>query len=107
MIKITGNTGKSIIADAIHNYNNAYIYAYYSGLLYFECYQVETDECTVKEFCEFVLNDLKEKTHDNVWNMIVLYTNLEKSNEIKILENCAKEIEEKGYVVNVVVITKR
>lgn len=38
--------------------------------------------------------------------MCVIYTNLEKKNEIEMLENYAREIEKMGYVGNVIIMFK-
>lgn len=48
MIKITGKSGKSEIANAIQKYNGAEIYSYYNTMLPFEnCYHINDDECSV------------------------------------------------------------
>lgn len=80
MIKITGKTRKSEIANAIQKYNGAEIYSYYNMMLPFEnCYHVNDDECSVIEFCDFIVDNVKEKVNENdglPLSMIVIYTNL-------------------------------
>ena len=59
MIKISGNVGKSVIVDAIKKYNNARIYSYDKELIpVMESYHVNSDECSIKEFCEYILEDI-------------------------------------------------
>ena len=66
MIKITGKTRKSEIANAIQEYNGSEIYSYYNTMLPFEhCYHVNDDEYSVKEFCDFVVDNVKEKVNEN------------------------------------------
>lgn len=111
MIKVYGEKEKSCIANAIHQYNGALIYSYeerYSGIP--ECYSVNSNVCSVKDFCQFVYDDLERKMLENenlpMHKMCVIYTNLEKKNEIEMLENYAREIEKMGYVGNVIIMFK-
>ena len=107
MIKVTGNVMKSEIANAIQHYNKAPIYAYCEYLPPFtECYYVDRNECTVQEFCGFVLHDLIEKTKDGAIPMIVIYTNESDLENIGVLEDYAiSNYEHGGYVGTVVLIT--
>ena len=66
MIKISGENGKSIIADAIQRYNGAEIYSYYDELIPFEHYwNVDSNKYTVKEFCEDMVANIKKQVAEN------------------------------------------
>jgi hypothetical protein len=108
MIKITGKSEKSEIANAIQKYNGAVIYSYYNTLLPFEnCYHVNDDECSVIEFCDFVVDNIKEKVNENEGlplNMIVIYTNLSDLFDISSLIAYASRLEEVEKLVGTVVI---
>lgn len=108
MIKITGKSGKSEIANAIQKYNGSIIYSYYNTLLPFEdCYHVNDDKCSVKEFCDFVVNDIKEKVNKNdglPLNMIVIYTNISDVMDIGSLTAYASRLEEVERLVGTVVV---
>lgn len=111
MIKITGKTGKSEIASAIQKYNGAEIYSYYNMMLPFEnCYHVNDDECSIEEFCNFIVDNVKEKVNENdglPLSMIVIYTNLSDISDISHLYAYAARLEEvKKLVGTVVVITQ-
>lgn len=108
MIKITGNVMKSEIANAIQKYNGAVIYSYYNTLLPFEnCYHVNDDECSVKEFCNFVVDNVKEKVNENEGlplSMIVIYTNISDMMDIGDLTAYASRLEEVERLVGTVVV---
>lgn len=111
MIKITGKTRKSEIANAIQEYNGSEIYSYYNTMLPFEhCYHVNDDECSVKEFCDFVVDNVKEKVNENdglPLSMIVIYTNLSDISDTGHLYAYAARLEEvENLVGTVVVITQ-
>ena len=106
MIKVTGKTMKSEIANAIQKYNGAIVYSYgddippgTDGYHVYRCAPVE-------EFCDFVIQDLKEKTKDSSLSMVVIYTNESDKENIKILEKCCTECECNGYVVTAVLMTR-
>lgn len=106
MLRVIGNTMKSEIAAAIQKYNGALIYSYGD---YFppSTDGYHTNRCiTIEEFCDFVLQDLKEKTKDRPLPMAVIYTNESDAENIKILEDCCVECERNGYIVTVVLMTK-
>lgn len=108
MIKVTGNTMKSEIANAIQKYNDAEIYSYYNTLLPFEnCYYINDDECSVEEFCEFVVDNVKEKVNKNgglPLRMIVFYTNISNIVDISSLTVCADRLEKVEKLVGTVVV---
>ena len=108
MIKITGKSGKSEIASAIQKYNGAEIYSYYNIMLPFEnCYHINDDECSVIEFCDFIVDNVKEKVNENdnlPLNMIVIYTNLSDMFDVKCLYAYASKLEEVEELVGTVVI---
>lgn len=108
MIKITGKTNKSEIANAIQKYNGAVIYSYYNTLLPFEnCYHVNDDEYSVIEFCDFVVDNVKEKVNENEGlplNMIVIYTNLSDITDTGHLYAYAARLEEVEKLVGTVVV---
>lgn len=111
MIKITGESGKSEIANAIQKYNGAVIYSYYDTMLPFEnCYHINDDECSVKEFCDFVVDNVKEKVNENdglSLSMIVIYTNISDISDTGHLYAYAARLEEVEKLVGTVVVISR
>ena len=101
MLKLTGNVGKSIIVDAIQKYNNARIYSYDRELIpVLESYHVNSDECSVEEFCKFVFNDIYEL------DMVIIYTNLSDIKDIGLIEDYALTLEH-NHMVGIVVVASR
>ena len=108
MLKLTGNVGKSVIVDAIKKYNNARVYSYDKELIpVIESYHVNSDECSVKEFCEYILEDIDSLSSEQLpVNMVIIYTNLTDKNDITIVEDYANTLESEGKVGTVVVTSK-
>lgn len=108
MLKLTGNVGKSVIVDAIQKYNNARVYSYDKELIpVMESYHVNSDECSIKEFCDFVYNDINEFGTERLpVNIVAIYTNLTNEDDIKLLEECAHKLEEESMVRIVLVTSK-
>ena len=108
MIKISGNVGKSIIVDAIKKYNDARVYSYDKELIpVMESYHVNSDECSIKEFCEYILEDIDSLSSEQLpVNMVVIYTNLEDKHDITMVEDYANTLEFEGKVGTVVVTSK-
>ena len=108
MIKITGKSGKSEIASAIQKYNGAEIYSYYNIMLPFEnCYHINDDECSVIEFCDFIVDNVKENVNENdglPLSMIVIYTNLSDVSDTGHLYAYAARLEEVEKLVGTVVV---
>ena len=108
MIKISGNVGKSVIVDAIKKYNNARIYSYDKELIpVMESYHVNSDECSIKEFCEYILEDIDSLSSKQLpVNMVVIYTNLTDKHDITMVEDYANTLEFERKVGTVVVTSK-
>ena len=110
MIKITGKTMKSEITNAIQHYNGAKIFSYDDYLPPFvDCWHVNSNEYSVKEFCEGIFAAIKEEVKNKEYlllKMIVIYTNLDDLTEIDILYKCAEKIEEEHLVASVVVCSQ-
>ena len=108
MLKLTGNVGKSVIVDAIKKYNNARVYSYDKELIpVMESYHINSDECGIKEFCEYILEDIDPLSSKQLpVNMVVIYTNLTDKHDITIVENYANTLEFEGKVGTVVVTSK-
>ena len=108
MIKISGNVGKSVIVDAIKKYNNARVYSYDKELIpVMESYHVNSDECSIKEFCEYILEDIDSLSSEQLpVNMVVIYTNLEDKHDITMVEDYANTLEFERKVGTVVVTSK-
>lgn len=108
MIKITEKSGKSEIANAIQKYNGSVIYSYYNTMLPFEnCYHINDDECSVKEFCDFVVDNVKEKVNENdglSLSMIVIYTNISDISDTSHLYAYAARLEEVEKLVGTVIV---
>ena len=72
-----------------------------------ESYHVNSDECSVKEFCDFVYNDINELGTERLpVNIVAIYTNLTNEDDIKLLEECAHKLEEESMVRIVLVASK-
>ena len=95
MLKLTGNIGKSVIVDAIKKYNDARVYSYDKELIpVMESYHVNSDECSIKEFCEYILEDIDSLSSEQLpVNMVVIYTNLTDKHDITIVEDYANTLE--------------
>ena len=108
MLKVTGNVMKSEIANAIQKYNGAMIYSYYNMMIPFEnCYYINDDECSVIEFCDFIVDNVKEKVNENdglPLSMIVIYTNLSDVSDTGHLYVYAARLEEVEKLVGTVVV---
>ena len=111
MIKISGENGKSIIADAIQRYNSAEIYSYYDELIPFEHYwNVDPNKYTVKEFCEDMVASIKKQVEENEnspLSMVIIYTNISDISEIGTLNAYAARLEEVEKIVGIVVVMTR
>lgn len=71
------------------------------------CYHVNDDECNIKEFCDFVVDNVKEKVNENdglPLSMIVIYTNVSDISDISGLRACSNRIEEIEKLVGTVVV---
>ena len=108
MLKLTGNVGKSVIVDAIKKYNDARLYSYDKELIpVMESYHVNSDECSVKEFCQFVYNNINSLGNEQLpINMVVIYTNLSHIDDIGLIEDYAHTLESNHMVGTVVVTSK-
>lgn len=108
MIKISGNVGKSIIVDAIKKYNNARVYSYDKELIpVMESYHINSDECSIKEFCEYILEDIDSLSSEQLpVNMVVIYTNLTDKHDITMVEDYANTLEFERKVGTAVVTSK-
>lgn len=111
MIKVSGKSGKSIIAEAIQKYNGAVIYSYYDELLPFENgYHVDSSKYSIEEFCEGITADIREEVEKNEsspLNMVIIYTNISDASEINTLCACAERLEEVEKLVGTVVVMIR
>ena len=108
MLKLIGNVGKSVIVDAIKKYNDARVYSYDKELIpVMESYHVNSDECSVKEFCQFVYNDINSLGNEQLpINMVVIYTNLTDKHDVTMIEDYANTLEFEGKVGTIVVTSK-
>lgn len=108
MLKLTGNVGKSIIVDAIKKYNNARVYSYDKELIpVMESYHVNSDECSVEEFCKYVFCDINALGKEYLpINMAVIYTNLSDIKDIGLIEDYAITLEHNNMVGTVLVVSK-
>lgn len=108
MLKLIGENGKSIIAEALQEYEyshaKVYVYEEYEipSLNYY--YYVDANQYSVKEFCDFVYNDLTELEHTN---MVVLYTNLSDISAMETIRRYAELLEGEGLASLVIVTSKK
>lgn len=106
MLKLTGKIGKSIIVEAIQKrYEDSRVYSYNNYMVPMtESYHVDSDECTIDEFCQFVYDDIfKFKNESFPISIVVIYTNLQ---NIKEIENLAVKLESE-HLVGMLIITGR
>jgi hypothetical protein len=106
MLKLIGENGKSIIAEALqeYEYSHAKVYVYEEyEIPSLNYYYVDANQYSVKEFCDFVYNDLTELEHTN---MAVLYTNLSDILKVLKINTFAEQIEKEGLARLVVVANK-
>ena len=108
MLKLTGNVGKSVIVDAIKKYDNTRVYSYDKELIpVMESYHINSDECGIKEFCEYILEDIDSLSSEQLpVNIVVIYTNLTDEHDITMVEDYANTLEFEGKVGTVVVTSK-
>lgn len=107
MLSVKGKAGKSIIADVLKEYLNARVYSYDEDICIWGSYHVQSDECDVKEFCEFVLEDIHNLGNETLpLRMVVIYTNLSSIDEIGVLEDYAHTLEQNRMVGTVVIMHK-
>lgn len=104
MLKLIGENGKSIIIEALQEYNHAkaYVYDTWNNLILND-YYMDANQYSVKEFCDFVYNDLAESEHTD---MVVLYTNLSDILKVLKINTFAEQIEKEGLARLVVVANK-
>lgn len=104
MLKLIGENGKSIIVEALQEYNHAKVYVYdmyeNPALNY---YYVDANRYSVQEFCDFVYRDVAELEHTD---MVVMYTNLSDSSAMETMRRYAELIEGEGLAMLVIVTNK-
>lgn len=106
MLKITGKVGKSIVVDAIQKrYEGSRIYSYNDYMVpTMESYHINSDECTVDEFCEFVYDNISKLGNKSLpISIVVIYTNLQ---DVEQIEKLADKLESE-YLVRMVIVTSR
>lgn len=106
MLKITGNSGKSLIVEAIQKrYDNSRVYSYNDYMVpTMESYHVDLDECPAEEFCKFVYDDISKLGRDVLpVGIVVIYTNL---SDIEVMEELANKLEWEQLARMVVVTGK-
>ena len=70
-------------------------------------FHVNDDECNVVEFCDFIVDNVKEKVNENdglPLSMIVIYTNLSDISDTGHLYAYAARLEEVEKLVGTVVV---
>lgn len=90
MLKLTGKTGKSLVVEAIQNrFNNLRIYSYNEYVVpTMESYHVDSSDCSVGEFCQFIYEHISKcEKDDSPIDIVVIYTNLSDTEEIEKLAN--------------------
>ena len=107
MLKLIGENGKSIIAEALqeYEYSHAKVYVYEEyEIPSLNYYYVDANQYSVKEFYDFVYNDLTELEHTN---MVVLYTNLSDISAMETIRRYAELLEGEGLASLVIVTSKK
>ncbi len=107
MLILKGNTGKSIVADALHRYNFAPIFVYDKETINtIDCDFIPSDEFSIIQFCEGLYDHIKEYNYELLpINMIVIYTNLPEL-DCGMIFDYAHKIEVENLVGNVIVTCK-
>lgn len=103
MLKLIGENGKSIIAEALQEYSHAKVYVYDTYENPVLNYYVDANRYSVQEFCDFVYNDLTELEHTD---MVVLYTNVSDMLKVLKINTFAEQIEKEGLARLVIVTNK-
>lgn len=103
MLKLIGENGKSIIAEALQEYSHAKVYVYDTYENPVLNYYVDAARYSVQEFCDFVYNDIVKFVHTD---MIVLYTNVSDMLKVLKINIFAEQIEKEGLARLVVVANK-
>ena len=105
MLKIIGNKGKASIVDAIQKYNKATkVYVYdEEPAAEFDGYFISSKNFSINEFSESVYRDIKGMGYKQFpVSMVVLYTNLSESDDIKQIESLSSKLEKVHLVKNVI-----
>jgi len=106
MVRIEGETGKSIIVDALQKSRNARVYVYDKEPVdSLDACFVSSKYFTTEEFFESVKRDLTG-THSLPADMVVLYTNSPDCNVYGDFWSFAQELEEQNYAVLAVVASR-
>lgn len=104
MLKLIGENGKSIIAEALQEYSHAKVYVYDTyEIQSLNAYHIDANQYSVREFCDFVYNDLAKFAHTD---MIVLYTNVSDMLKVLKINTFAEQIEKEGLARLVIVTNK-
>lgn len=105
MLKLTGNTGKSIVVEAMQEYISTRVYSYDKYMIpTMESYHVDLDDCTMDKFCEFVYQDILGLGNEIYpVNVVIIYTNLQ---DVKEIENLANKLESE-YLARMVIVTSK
>ncbi len=107
MLKLIGKAGKSIVVDAIQtNYKDSRVYSYDDYMVpTMESYHVNSNDCTIDEFCELIYDDIISKFKRDDFNIgiVVIYTNLK---DVHKLYDLANKLESKQLVKMVVVTSQ-
>lgn len=91
------NNWKRYGCSRIYSYNDYMI-------LTMESYHVDSDDCTVDEFCGFVYQDILELGNENhPVNIVVIYTNLQ---DVEQIEKLVDKLES-GYLARMMIVTSR
>lgn len=107
MLSVSGKAGKSIIADVLKEHLNARVYSYDEDNCIWGSYHVQSNEYDVKEFCEFVLDDIHNLSNEILpLRMVVIYTNLSSIDDVGILEYYAHTLEQNNMVTFVIIMHK-
>lgn len=107
MLILKGNTGKSIVADALHRYNFAPVFVYdKEPINTIKCDFIPADEVPIIQFCKGLYDHIKEYYSEFLpIDMIVIYTNLSEV-DCGLIFDYAHMIEIENLVVNVIVTCK-
>ena len=104
MLKLIGENGKSIIAEALQEYSHAKVNVYDTYENPVLNYYVDANRYSVQEFCDFVYNDLTELEHTD---MVVLYTNVSDISAMETIRRYAELLEGEGLASLVIVTSKK
>ena len=104
MLKLIGDHGKSVVANAMQKFSNTKVYVYdEKPVSTLDSYFINSKKNSMKDLCEFIISDLKDRKFVDI---LIVYTNLSDIEDVKMLEEYMRMMELDSMVGNVILMTK-